>query len=64
MATKRRALDRLSGADVDPGVDKIGRSLLISEKREESNLLKTSGEPPRTRTWNPLIKSQLLYRLS
>ena len=23
-----------------------------------------SGEPPRTRTWNPLIKSQLLYRLS
>jgi integrase len=26
--------------------------------------LKRSGEPPRTRTWNPLIKSQLLYRLS
>jgi len=26
--------------------------------------LKTDGEPPRTRTWNPLIKSQLLYQLS
>ena len=25
---------------------------------------KEDGEPPRTRTWNPLIKSQLLYQLS
>ncbi len=42
---------------------KIGYSF-VSEKSDEVNLLKRSGEPPRTRTWNPLIKSQLLYRLS
>ena len=28
------------------------------------NVYQGVGEPPRTRTWNPLIKSQLLYRLS
>ena len=33
----------------------------VSQKSEESNLLKISGEPRRTRTSNPLIKSQLLY---
>jgi hypothetical protein len=27
----------------------------------DANLLKESGEPRRTRTSNPLIKSQLLY---
>ena len=33
----------------------------LSEKPDEANLLKTFGEPGRTRTSNPLIKSQLLY---
>ncbi len=33
----------------------------VSEKTEEADLLKRSGEPRRTRTCNPLIKSQLLY---
>jgi hypothetical protein len=31
---------------------------------DSGNDEKWSGEPPRTRTWNPLIKSQLLYQLS
>ena len=33
----------------------------VSEKPEEANSLKGFGEPGRTRTYNPLIKSQLLY---
>ena len=30
-------------------------------KREDGKSLKIFGEPGRTRTYNPLIKSQLLY---
>jgi hypothetical protein len=33
----------------------------VSENSDEANSMKTSGEPGRTRTSNPLIKSQLLY---
>jgi hypothetical protein len=33
----------------------------FSEKSDEAKLLKIAGEPGRTRTCNPLIKSQLLY---
>jgi hypothetical protein len=33
----------------------------LSEKPDAANSLKRLGEPGRTRTSNPLIKSQLLY---
>ena len=61
MEAKRRAVDGLSGADFDSGVAQNWAQFFISEKSEEANLLKLSGEPRRTRTCNPLIKSQLLY---
>ena len=64
MALKRRAVDTLSGADFEPGVAQDWAQIFVSEKPSDGNLLKENGEPPRTRTWNPLIKSQLLYRLS
>ena len=64
MEAKRRAVDTLSGADFEPGVAQNWAQFFVSEKSEEPNSLKRNGEPPRTRTWNPLIKSQLLYRLS
>jgi hypothetical protein len=70
-AWKRRAVDDLSGKDFEPGVaqnwaqffgvhpcsetDFLG-TLTVSEKSDEANSLKTSGEPGRTRTSNPLIK--------
>ena len=34
---------------------------LQSSEDGSCNLLKVDGEPGRTRTYNPLIKSQLLY---
>ena len=61
MEAKRRAVDNLSGTDFEPGVAQNWAQFFVSEKENESNLLKTSGEPGRTRTCNPLIKSQLLY---
>jgi len=64
MEAKRKAVDTLSGADFEPGVAQNWAQFLVSEKSDDSNPLKTDGEPPRTRTWNPLIKSQLLYQLS
>ena len=64
MEAKRRAVDTLGGADFEPGVAQNWAQFLVSEKSVEAKLLKGSGEPPRTRTWNPLIKSQLLYQLS
>jgi len=61
MEAKRRAVDTLSGADFEPSVAQNWAHYFLSEKSDESNLLKRSGEPRRTRTSNPLIKSQLLY---
>jgi len=61
MEAKRRAVDDLSGTDFEPGVAQNWAQFFVSEKSEEANSLKTSGEPGRTRTCNPLIKSQLLY---
>jgi hypothetical protein len=61
MEAKRPAVDALSGTDFEPGVAQNWAQYSVSEKSEERKLLKTDGEPPRTRTWNPLIKSQLLY---
>ncbi len=64
MEAKRRAVDTLSGADFEPGVAQKWAQFLVSEKSDEPNSLKTDGEPPRNRTWNPQIKSLLLYQLS
>jgi hypothetical protein len=61
MEAKRRAVEDLSGTDFEPGVAQNSALFFISEKSDEINLLKTGGEPGRTRTCNPLIKSQLLY---
>jgi len=52
---KRRAVDNLHGADFEPGVAQNWAHFFVSQKSDESNLLKRNGEPPRTRTWNPLI---------
>jgi integrase len=61
MEAKRKAVDTLSGTNFEPGVAQNWAQFFISEKSDEVNPLKTSGEPGRTRTSNPLIKSQLLY---
>ena len=61
MEAKRRAVDDLSGTDFEPGVAQNWAQFFVSEKSDEANSLKRSGEPGRTRTCNPLIKSQLLY---
>jgi len=61
MEAKRRAVDPLSGTDFEPSVAQNWAQFFVSEKSDEANLLKTDGEPGRTRTCNPLIKSQLLY---
>jgi len=61
MEAKRRAVDDLSGIDFEPGVAQNWAQFFVSEKSDEANSLKTDGEPGRTRTSNPLIKSQLLY---
>jgi integrase len=61
MEAKRRAVDNLSGTDFEPGVAQNWAQFFVSEKSEEANSLKMRGEPGRTRTCNPLIKSQLLY---
>jgi hypothetical protein len=61
MAAKRTAVDNLSGADFEPSVAQNWAQFIVSHKSEEANLLKRSGEPGRTRTYNPLLKRQLLY---
>jgi integrase len=61
MEAKRKAVDTLSGRDFEPGVAQNWAQFVVSDKSNEVNLLKRSGEPGRTRTSNPLIKSQLLY---
>jgi integrase len=61
MEAKRLAVDDLSGTDFEPGVAQNWAQFIVSEKSDEANLLKISGGPRRTRTCNPLIKSQLLY---
>jgi integrase len=61
MEAKRRAVDTLTGADFEPGVAQNWAQFFISQKSEDGNSLEGNGEPRRTRTSNPLIKSQLLY---
>ena len=57
MEAKRLAVDDLSGTDFEPGVAQNWAQFFVSEKTDEAKLLKISGEPGRTRTCNPLIKS-------
>jgi len=59
MEAKRRAVDDLSGTDFAPVVAQNWAQFFLSDKSDEANLLKTSGEPGRTRTSNPLIKSSI-----
>ena len=61
MEAKRKAVDTLSGTDFEPGVAQNWAQFFVSENSDEANSLKIDGEPGRTRTCNPLIKSQLLY---
>jgi integrase len=61
MEAKRKAVNTLSGTDFETGVAQNWAHFLISENPGGANSLKRSGEPGRTRTCNPLIKSQLLY---
>jgi integrase len=60
MEAKRRAVDDLSGTDFEPGVAQNWAQFFVIEKSEKPNLLKTSGEPGRTRTCNPLISADRL----
>ena len=61
MEAKRKAVDTLNGTDFEPRVAQNWAQFFVSEKSEEAKSLKNIGEPGRTRTSNPLIKSQLLY---
>jgi hypothetical protein len=61
MEAKRRAVDDLSGIEFEPGWARNRTQFFLGEKQDEANSLKSNGEPGRTRTSNPLIKSQLLY---
>src|ERR1051325_8196421 len=42
----------------------MGVSLRSGEPRKRYPLFRVNGEPSRTRTCDPLVKSQLLYQLS
>jgi len=55
MEAKRKAVDTLSGTDFEPGVAQNWAQFFVSEKSDEAKLLKSLGEPGRTRTSNPLI---------
>jgi hypothetical protein len=58
-------------ADVDEGIprrnayaertQKYGLAVVLVMMLRKPHFYWGFGEPPRTRTWNPLIKSQLLY---
>jgi hypothetical protein len=61
MEAKHPAVDDLRGTDLKAAVAQNWVQYFVSEISEEANLLKEDGEPGRTRTYNPLIKSQLLY---
>ncbi len=61
MEAKRRAVDDLSGIEFEPGWAQNRAQFFLGEKPDDANSLKRNGEPGRTRTSNPLIKSQLLY---
>ena len=64
MGAKRGARDGLGGAYCEPALAHNWPQFLMSEKTDEANSLKTVGEPGRTRTCNPLIKSLITDILS
>jgi hypothetical protein len=57
MEAKRRAVDDLSGIEFEPEWAQKRAQFFLSEKPDQANSLKRLGEPGRTRTSNPLIKS-------
>ena len=61
MEAKHLAADDVRRTDFEPGAAQNWARLFVSEKLGGANSLKRVGEPGRTRTSNPLIKSQLLY---
>jgi hypothetical protein len=61
VAIPDRRSPTLAGQIVTQEFHEIVRRLLFRRNSEEANVLKIDGEPGRTRTYNPLIKSQLLY---
>jgi hypothetical protein len=58
---KRKAVENLSGEDFNDGWAQNRAQFFVGKNVEGGKSLKRSGEPGRTRTSNPLIKSQLLY---
>ena len=60
MEAKRKAVDTLNGTDFEPSVAQNWAQFFVSEKSDEANSLKRSGEPGRTRTSNPLISADKL----
>ena len=60
MEAKHKAVDTLSGTNFEPGVAQNWAQFFVSEKSDEANSLKTSGEPGRTRTSNPLLIPETL----
>ena len=61
MEAKRQAVEGFSGTDFEPTVERNLAQFVVKKASEEAKSLKRLGEPGRTRTSNPLIKSQLLY---
>lgn len=60
MEAKRRAVENLRGPDFDSCVAQNWAEYSVSENSEVAKFLKVDGEPGRTRTYNPLIKSSIL----
>jgi integrase len=53
---KRKAVENLSGVEFNSGWAQNRAQFFVRKNAEEAKPLKTSGEPGRTRTCNPLIK--------
>jgi hypothetical protein len=56
-----KAVENLSGVDFNSGWAQNRAQFFVNKNVKEGKSLKINGEPGRTRTSNPLIKSQLLY---
>jgi hypothetical protein len=60
MEAKRRAVNDPGSTDIEPGVAQNWAQFFVSEKTDDAKSLKRSGEPGRTRTYNPLITPETL----
>ena len=58
-----RAFSKLTGVELvnNGGQQQNAGTRTAKPERAKLSARRRCGEPPRTRTWNPLIKSQLLY---